>query len=382
MTTFAIIVAAGSGKRFTSDIPKQYCKLSNGKTVLQTCIEKFVHHDHIDNVLVVISSNHKDLYSDSIKDIESKKLLPYVLGGKERYDSVHLALASLQNSKPDIVLVHDAVRPFVSEKLIDRVIVSVKNKGNAIPYIDIDSSVKMIDNNKMVNFDRDKLVAVQTPQGFLYDELVSVYTDLDHTITDESAIFVRNNKKVFLIDGEYSNRKITFKEDIKASTQRKHRIGIGYDVHRFEDIEEDYCYVAIGGVKIKHKKKIVAHSDGDVVIHALIDAILGALSLGDIGEIFPDTDQQYKDRDSKFFLQYIYDTFMANNNILINNVDVIIICEEPKISPHKSEIKKVIASILNIDTSVVSIKATNEDKLGFVGRKQGIKADAIISLQI
>lgn len=372
----ALIVAAGVGSRCNTLIPKQYVKLES-EPVLFHVIKKFLANQHIDQIRVVINKNHEGFYQSVVSSIESDRLLSPVYGGKSRQDSVRLGLESLQT---DYVMIHDACRPFVSHALIQDLIEFMSNSNEftgIVPAIEVEDTVSLVNNSAIEStIFRTKLRAIQTPQIFNFAELLRCHQSTTESFTDDSSLVNSYNKQVAVIQGEKSNFKLTTKEDIRMES--KYRVGTGYDIHRFKNSEK--CSIKICGIEVEHGMAVNAHSDGDVAIHAIVDAILGALGCGDIGEHFPCDDSQWKNCDSSHFLNFAY-AKAKKKGYSVFNLDVTIVCEKPKISPYKTEMKKCLATILKIDDELVNIKATTAERLGSIGRREGIAAYATVLMR-
>ncbi|WFW29956.1 MAG: 2-C-methyl-D-erythritol 2,4-cyclodiphosphate synthase [Wolbachia endosymbiont of Menacanthus eurysternus] len=390
----ALIAAAGIGSRFNNNaFPKQYIKLA-GKPVLFYTIKKLLINQYIDCIRVIINKNHENFYKSVLntlwitkKNIDNKLLNP-VYGGKSRQNSIKLGLESLQKINPDFVIIHDGCRPFVSNALINNLInkigVNFQYTG-VIPIIEIEDTILLLNDNNSIKsiISRKKLKAIQTPQIFNFKELLLCHQS-NKEFTDDSSLMIENKKCISTIRGEKSNFKLTTKEDISMTKilfeEPKYRVGTGYDIHKFIKIQNNVeNFIRICGVKIKHNMAIEAHSDGDVAIHAIVDAILGALGYGDIGEHFPSNLSKWKNQDSFYFLNF------ANNKAKkegyrVSNLDVTIICEKPKISPYKTKMEESISKTLEIDSKFVNIKATTVKKIGPIGRNEGIAAYASILL--
>jgi len=365
MKNLALIVAAGKGARMGSDMPKQYLPL-DGKPLLLHSIEAFLSHPEIDAVCVVIAEGDS-LYPD----LKHDKLLPPVTGGAERQDSVRLGLESIKDLKLKNVLIHDAARPYVSAELISRIIEALDEHDSAIPVISVKDSVRV----KGEAVDRDEVFAVQTPQGFHYKRIADAHQRVKDRFTDDAQVADAAGIRLFFVEGEEANKKITTPSDLAPRPFTLH-VGQGFDVHAFET----GTHVTICGIKIPHSNGLAGHSDADVGLHALTDAILGAIGEGDIGEHFPPTDMEWKDADSAKFVRHAVKHVMQKK-AEISNVDITIICEAPKITPHKSAMRTRVAEILKISEDCVNIKATTTEKLGFTGRKEGIAAQAVATVK-
>lgn len=362
----ALIVAGGSGTRFDNLKPKQY-----NNSILRNTILAFKRNSRITDIQVVIREEDKELYIEETKNLE---LLPVAIGGATRGESVRNGLNQIYTISPDFVLVHDANRPYLTSKLIDAVVDelnSYKNHG-VIPVFPIVETVKRVNKDKIENIDRSNLFTMQTPQGFYFKQLHEHYNFAKEYFTDESSFDI----PIKYIQGEKDNIKITFIEDLKMD----YFTGIGFDAHKFSDNKADDNFIILGGVKIPYKYRIEAHSDGDVLIHSIVDAFLGAMGEADIGKHFPPSDMKWKNANSRIFLEYCNELLKEKNG-QINNIDVTIICEEPKISKYREEIRNNIAAILNIEPNRINIKGTTTEKMGFTGRGEGIAVQSVVSLK-
>ncbi|MDR2548377.1 MAG: bifunctional 2-C-methyl-D-erythritol 4-phosphate cytidylyltransferase/2-C-methyl-D-erythritol 2,4-cyclodiphosphate synthase [Rickettsiales bacterium] len=385
----ALIVAAGVGNRCSDAIPKQYMKLA-GKPVLFHTTKKLLTNQYIDYVRVVINKDHEGFYEPVsatwMTEGVGAKLLSPIYGGESRQNSVKLGLESLQKINPDFVVIHDACRPFISNTLMDNLAQSMIDGQHAgvVPAIEVEDTMSLANDNFIEStISREKLRAIQTPQIFNFKELLSCHQS-SKEFTDDSSLMVEHKKHVAIIKGEKSNFKLTTKEDINMAKllleEPKYRVGTGYDIHKFVKAQNKAeNFIKICGVEIEHNMAIEAHSDGDVVIHAVVDAILGALGCGDIGEHFPPSSAEWKDCDSSCFLSFAT-TKAKEKGYRVSNLDITIVCEEPKISPYKAEMKRSISRTLEIDSEFVNIKATTAEKLGSIGRNEGIAAHASILL--
>jgi len=369
MTITAIIVAAGKGLRAGDGPPKQYRTLS-GVPVLRRSVEVFQAHPGISKVIVVINPDHADFYEKAVGDLE---LPSPVAGGRTRQESVLNGLTSLEGDAPGIVLIHDAARAFVSLGLIERVIDEVSNSGGgAIPSLPVcDTLKKGKDGIVEKTISRNGLFTVQTPQGFPYPEILNAHKKaVGKELTDDAAVAEAAGMKVALVAGAKENIKLTNPEDF-AGHCHDVRTGSGFDVHAFEDGD----HVILCGVKIPHEKGLRGHSDADAGLHALTDAILGAIGEGDIGDHFPPSDDKWKDAPSDLFLRHAA-SLVEKAGGTITNVDVTLICEAPKIAPHRAAMQNRVAEILGLEVARVSIKATTTEQLGFTGRGEGLAAQA------
>ncbi len=375
----AIILAGGIGDRIKAGIPKQYIELS-GKTILRRSVEAFQHHPGVDMVQVVINPEYRDLYEKSVNGME---LPEPVTGGAARQDSVRLGLEGIGRYNPDFVLIHDAARAFIDPDTISRVIEALGEHRAVLPVIPVVNTTKQLQyDGKVRTIDRQTLRIAQTPQGYKYNYILGVHQrNKDGSFTDDSSIVEGDGGEVFLVKGDYNNVKVTTSADLEwakymTSERKETRAGIGYDVHAFEAGD----VVRICGVDIPHDRSLRGHSDADVGIHAIVDAILGALGEGDIGRHFPADDDKWKNADSSVFLDYCKRLLLEKSSAIVN-IDIIIICEEPKIEPHKGAMAGRIAEILEIDTGRVNVKATTNEKLGSLGRGEGIATQAIVTVE-
>ena len=388
----ALLVAAGRGLRAGLDIPKQYLDLA-GETMLTRSIRALAADKRVKQILCVIHPDDRARYDEAIEPLPSEiktRLVAPTFGGATRQDSGKAGLEALAVSDhpPDIILVHDAARPFASEALIARSIESAYLKGAAIPGISVIDTIKKTDLSGIITSTppRRDLRAVQTPQAFKFDILLKAHRSAlsakDIEFTDDASIAEWAGHKVHIFEGEPENIKVTTPEDVSEARQRLSgprdvRTGIGYDVHAFEDGDR----VILGGVPIPFTKKLKGHSDADVGLHALTDAIFGALAEGDIGSHFPPSDGQWKNADSALFLRHAVDRVKARGGV-IKHLDLTLICEAPKIGPHRDAIRARIAELCGVKISRVGVKATTTEQLGFTGRGEGIAAQAIATIEL
>jgi len=380
--TIALIVSAGRGHRVGGETPKQYLQVGN-KSILFQSISAFLEHEEVDAVRVVIHPDDEELYRRSVEGLD---LLPAVYGGVERQDSVRLGLESLENMAPRRVLIHDAARPLVSSELIHTILAEVGPQQGSIPGLAVTDTVKSVGPDGIVTgtLDRNLIWAVQTPQGFLFDDILAAHRSASgQVLTDDAAVAEAFGLKVKIVDGEQRNFKVTHPEDVSKLIQHGDsimsgiRVGSGFDVHRFGDGE----FVTLCGVEIPFPKKLLGHSDADVGYHALTDALLGAAGKDDIGTYFPPSDEKWKDAPSDIFLKHAGDLVTSIGG-QIENVDLTIICEAPRVGPHREEMRKNISSCLAIDPARVNIKGKTTEKLGFLGREEGIAAQAMATISL
>jgi 2-C-methyl-D-erythritol 4-phosphate cytidylyltransferase / 2-C-methyl-D-erythritol 2,4-cyclodiphosphate synthase len=385
-TVGAVIVAAGRGERAGADIPKQYRAMA-GEPMIRAALRAFLTHPRIDFVQPVINPNDKDAYAEAIAGL--KDPLPPVSGGATRQASVRAGLEALTSRRPTLVLIHDAARPFVSPALIDRAIGAGRTCGAAVPGIALADTVKSIDETATVieTLDRSRLRMVQTPQAFAFNLIVEAHRRAAaaqrDSFTDDAALAEWAGQRVSVFEGEADNVKITTKDDFirgemtRFATISDVRTGNGFDVHAFAEGN----HVMLGGIRIPHSHGVTGHSDADVALHALVDAILGALAEGDIGAHFPPSDPQWKGAASDRFLAFACERVRKRGGI-ISHLDVTVVCEAPRISPHRDAMRARIAAIANLAVDRVAVKATTSEKLGFAGRGEGIFAMATATIRL
>ena len=375
----AIIVAAGVGQRLNSKIPKQYHKIRENE-VIRLSVMKFLFHPGIDKVLVVINKHHTLLAK---KALDGLKILPLVYGGETRQDSVLKGLKAIKSIKPKKVLVHDAARPNVSDKTITLVLKNIKSRTAVVPAISINDSIISTKMNSIALYnDKNLYKLIQTPQGFVFNNLYEIHlSNKKFAVGDDSQLFNQYPNKIKLVNGDPANIKITKKEDLKNISKIMNEYievsALGFDVHKFSSNPSKN--IKLGGININFSKKLEGHSDADVVLHALVDSMLGTISKGDIGTIFSNKDKKWKNADSKIFVKYAL-SILNDLKCIIRHVDITIICEEPKITPHASKMKRTISKLLNISNNSVSIKSTTSEGLGFTGRKEGIAAKCLTTV--
>jgi 2-C-methyl-D-erythritol 4-phosphate cytidylyltransferase / 2-C-methyl-D-erythritol 2,4-cyclodiphosphate synthase len=383
--TAAILVAAGRGLRAGAGGPKQY-RTIGGKTVIFRAMEPFCIHPLVFAVQPVLNPDDTAVFNEAARGLRHQ---PPTAGGATRQASVHAGLEALAPQEPDIVLIHDAARPFVSQALISRAIDAASRTGAAIPVIPVTDTVKLVDagGNIEATPERARLRVAQTPQAFRFGVILDAHRratrDGRSEFTDDAAIAEWAGLTVATFEGDAANMKLTTPEDFVreearlASLLGDIRTGTGYDVHAFGAGD----HVMICGVRVPHTKGFLAHSDGDVGLHALVDAILGALADGDIGSHFPPSDPQWKGASSDRFLKYAADRVTARGG-RIANLEVTLICERPKIGPLRDTMRARIAEIAGVDVSRVAVKATTSERLGFTGREEGIAATASATIRL
>lgn len=377
----ALIVAAGTGSRFGGSLPKQYHELG-GEAILRRSVMAFLNHPHINNVRVVINPDHRAMYDEAVGDLG---LAEPITGGASRQESVHLGLEALfKDGKPDLVMIHDAARPLIDAATITDVRRALNEAKGAIAAKPLVDTLKRGDDAVITTtIDRANLWQAHTPQAFHFDEiLVAHRAAAGAQLTDDAAVAEKAGMTVTLVPSNPDNMKITNPDDLdRAARLLGHnygdiRTGMGFDVHRLIPGKQ----IIICGVSIPHDFMAEGHSDADVGLHALVDAILGAISAGDIGSHFPPSDPQWKGKDSAHFVRHVVGMVSERGGI-IANADITMMCEAPKIGPHREAMIKRVAELLEIAPSRVSIKATTTERLGFTGRGEGIAAQAIATVR-
>ena len=383
--TAAILVAAGRGLRAGGGGPKQY-RAIGGQTVIFRAMAPFSNHPGVTHVQPVLHLDDAAMFSAAVKGLRHE---PPAEGGATRQQSVCAGLEALAAHVPDIVLIHDAARPFVSGEVISRAIEAAARTGAAIPVVPVTDTVKLVDASGDVEAtpERARLRIAQTPQAFRFDVILDAHRRAAREgradFTDDAALAEWAGLTVATFEGDVANMKMTTPEDFVreearlASQLGDIRTGTGYDVHAFGAGD----HVMICGIKVPHSKGFLAHSDGDVGLHALVDAILGALADGDIGSHFPPSDPQWKGASSDRFLKYAIDRVTARGG-RIANLEVTMICERPKIGPLRDTMRARIAEISGVDVSRVAVKATTSERLGFTGREEGIAATASATIRL
>jgi 2-C-methyl-D-erythritol 4-phosphate cytidylyltransferase/2-C-methyl-D-erythritol 2,4-cyclodiphosphate synthase len=383
--TAAILVAAGRGLRAGSGGPKQYREIG-GQTVIFRAMEAFCRHPDVFAVQPVVNPDDAVIFNAAVAGLRHQ---PPTNGGATRQASVHAGLEALAAEKPDIVLIHDAARPFVTPAVISRAIDAAGRTGAAVPAIPVTDTIKQVSDTGDVEAtpERARLRIAQTPQAFRFDVILDAHRraarDGRSDFTDDAALAEWAGLTVATFEGDPANMKLTTPEDFIREEARLAaqlgdiRTGTGYDVHAFGDGD----HLMLCGVRVPHTKGFLAHSDGDVGLHALVDAILGALADGDIGSHFPPSDPQWKGAASDKFLKYAIDRVTARGG-RIANLEVTMICERPKIGPLRDTMRARIAEITGLNISRVAVKATTSERLGFTGREEGIAATASATIRL
>ena len=367
----AVVTAAGSGRRMGTPLPKQFLKIG-GKTVLEKAVEPFEASEHVDEIIVVGSSEFLELCTGLCRQFS--KFSRAVAGGKERQDSVRNALNLVEDG---YVLIHDGARPYVDMEAIMRVLEAAAGTGAAVAAVPVKDTVRQTrggDNTDSITLPRDRLYSVQTPQGFdvaLIREAYAAAEGEGFLGTDDGGLAERAGHPVTIVEGSYRNIKITTQEDLPMET----RIGTGFDVHRLTEGRK----LILCGTEIPFEKGLLGHSDADVAVHALMDAMLGAAAMGDIGRHFPDTDDAYKGISSMILLQKVRE-LIEQEGFRLGNADITIMAQRPKLSPYIEKMRTNIAAVLGMDAGSINVKATTTEKLGFVGRQEGIAAEAVCTI--
>ena len=383
-----ILLAGGTGRRINKKISKQMV-MYNNLTILEINIINF--RKNLKNIPIQIVSNNKD-FRDVIDICNKYNLLSPVLGGDERHKSTYNALKLIEYINPKYVLIHDVARPIISSEVIKKLVSYSKQEIFCVaPVLKINDSVRRISKNTIKSsISKNDKVLVQTPQLCNYKILKNTLKNTNKIFEDETSLFLHNSMQVIAIEGDPLSLKITYEKDLnllephltKNSNNYITKIGNGFDIHRFDNSSiSENNFIILGGIKIKASKKLIGHSDADVLLHAITDSILGVINKGDIGSIFPPTNDEWKNADSSIFLKHASKLLKSEKGI-INNIDAIIVCEKPKIIDYSKEMKKNIAKILNINEQKISIKGKTSESIGFIGRQEGIAAMVSTAIQI
>ncbi|SDA11835.1 bifunctional 2-C-methyl-D-erythritol 4-phosphate cytidylyltransferase/2-C-methyl-D-erythritol 2,4-cyclodiphosphate synthase [Sphingomonas sp. NFR15] len=372
--TVAIIVAAGQGLRSGSALPKQFAPLA-GKPMLVHSYAALAAHPGIDAVLVVIGAGQETMLAETLGDAR------FIIGGATRRESVRNGLEAFADEAPDRVLIHDAARPFLPATVIDRLIAALDAEAGALPALPVTDTLVREDGTPV---SRDRLHRVQTPQAFRFAEVLAAHRawPAGEDATDDAQMVARSGHIVSIVQGDSMLEKITHPADFAAAEARhaatlRVRTALGYDVHRLVEGEELW----LGGLLIPHDKGLSGHSDADVALHAITDALLGTIADGDIGMHFPPSDPQWRGANSAQFLQHAAALIAAQGGI-IDFIDLTVICEAPKIGPHRAGMRARIAELLRLEPGQISVKATTTERLGFTGRGEGIAAQAVATIRI
>ncbi|MEC3911291.1 bifunctional 2-C-methyl-D-erythritol 4-phosphate cytidylyltransferase/2-C-methyl-D-erythritol 2,4-cyclodiphosphate synthase [Sphingobium sp. CR2-8] len=377
----ALIVAAGQGSRAGGEVPKQF-RMVGGKAVLAHAYDALAAHGGIDAIHIVLGEGQDATARGLLGDREAG----FVTGAESRRGSVRAGLEAIAAAGgADVVLIHDAARPFLPAAVIDRLLAALQDAPGAIPALPVaDTLVRGKGGVMGDGVDRADLYRVQTPQAFRFDAIWAAHRawDIARDATDDAQILKAWGHDVILVQGDERLEKLTYPQDFARAeaglaTPRTTRVGMGYDVHRLAPDEELW----LGGILVPHDRGLAGHSDADVALHAIVDAMLGALAEGDIGSHFPPSDPQWRGAASDQFLAYARDRVAARAGV-IDHIDLTIICEAPKIGPHRDAMRARIAEILAVPIDRVSVKATTTERLGFAGRREGIAAQAVATLSL
>lgn len=391
--TVVLVVAAGRGSRSGADRPKQYCPLG-GKPLVRWSLERFLSHEAISAVRVVIHADDEAAYREATGALASEpKLGTPIKGGATRQESVRLGLEAIAaEGGARRVLIHDAARPFVTHALIDRLLAALANHAGATPALPVVDTLCREGAGAAAlpvqgdSVPRDGLWRVQTPQAFRFEPLLAAHRAAqaqgNDSFTDDTGVLRASGATVALVQGIETNIKVTLPQDWQRAgeilmSMSSIRTGFGYDVHRFA--EGDHVWLC--GIKVPHTQTLAGHSDADVGLHALTDALLGAIAEGDIGQHFPPSDPQWKGAPSWKFLDHARALVEARGGV-IEHVDVTLVCERPKVGPHRPAMTARIAEILRLTQARVSVKATTTERLGFTGREEGIAAQAVATVRL
>ena len=374
MSLFLIILAAGNSKRLESSIPKPFVRVNN-KTLLEYSLENFQKFNEIKKTIIVYNKKHNKY----IKEINGNKIIK-IRGGKTRQESTFLALKKIKSMKCNKVLIHDAARPNTSKKIIGNIISRLLNNNAVIPIVKVTDATKRLEKNIIFkNIERKTLCFAQTPQGFNYRKIYLKHLENSNaSFDDDASLFTADSEKVFTINGSKKNLKITDEEDLnifRSFKKGKMFVGVGFDIHRLVKKRKLY----LGGIKIPFYLGLDGHSDADPVMHALIDAILGACRLGDIGKLFSDKNKKYKNIRSAILLEKVI-KLIKSKNFFINNIDINIITQKPKIKKYSKKMIKAISKICEININKINIKGKTTEKLGLIGKGKAIAAEAIVSI--
>ena len=386
MKVHVLVVAAGRGLRFGGPTPKQWLDCA-GAPLLSHTLDALAAAPGLAGLCVVIHPDDRPLYEAALarSPAAAPLALPPALGGETRQASVRNGLEALAPHAPDIVLIHDGARPFVSAALVARAIAAAERYGAAVPATDVTDTIKQIEGDRIVaSPDRASLRAVQTPQAFRFDLILSAHRAAARAdMTDDAAVAEAAGHATHVFEGDPANFKVTTMSDLKAASERLGpaltdvRVGQGFDVHAFTEGDA----VWLGGVRIPHDRKLEGHSDADVVLHALCDAIYGALGDGDIGHHFPPSEEKWRGAPSSIFLEHAAGRVRARGG-KIAHLDVNLVCEAPRVGPHREAMRARIAEIAGITIDRVGVKATTAEKLGFVGRREGVACMALATVRL
>lgn len=379
MSNAALIVAAGKGDRLGHDMPKQYLDLG-GKAMLAHSVDIFLAHPAISTVFVVIAAGQEEMAKSALHE---RKIDGVVTGGLERHDSVRIGLKALRGKGVTKVLIHDAARPFLPHDLIDRLLSALDDTDGAVPALPVVDTLAYGKGVLGDVVDRNQLLRIQTPQAFRFDAIMTSHDLWNAGVATDDAQIARNaGYAVSVVAGDPALEKITHAADLSRANSsiaanRSFRTGQGFDVHRLQSGKDLW----LCGLKLESTVGLAGHSDADVALHALVDALLGAIGEGDIGAHFPPGDAQWKGAPSHVFVTHACQ-LVDKRGAQIENVDLTIICEEPKIGPHREAMRSRLAELLHLEIDRISVKATTTEGLGLTGRREGIAAQAIATVRI
>ncbi len=386
MKVYVLVAAAGRGQRFGGPTPKQWMECA-GAPLLSHTLDALAAAPDLAGLCVVIHPDDSPLYEAALgrSPAAAALALPPAFGGATRQASVRNGLEALAPHAPDIVLIHDGARPFVSPALVARAIAAAQRYGAAVPATEVTDTIKSVEGDRIVaSPDRAGLRAVQTPQAFRFDLILAAHRAAPRAdMTDDAAVSEAAGHATHVFEGDAGNFKVTTMSDLKAAGERLSpsltdvRVGQGFDVHAFAEGDA----VWLGGVRIPHDRKLEGHSDADVVLHALCDAIYGALGDGDIGQHFPPSEAKWRGAPSSLFLAHAVERVRSRGGG-IAHLDVNLVCEAPRIGPHRDAMRARIAEIAGITIDRVGVKATTAEKLGFVGRREGIACMALATVRL
>jgi len=379
----AVIVASGRGQRFGSALPKQYTPLG-GTPLLRHTLQRFAQHPRITGVRTVIHADDRERYEQAAAGLD---LMPPVIGGATRQDSGRLGLESLADGPPELVLIHDGARPLVAPDVITRVIEALDGHEGALPVLPVSDTLKRVDGDRVrETVARQGLFRAQTPQGFAFLPLLSAHRRFEgEAMTDDAALAEAAGLSVAVVAGDEENIKVTAKEDLRRAESKLlgelwPRTGMGFDVHRLEAVDaEDHAGLVLMGLTLPEPYRMIGHSDADVGLHAITDALFGTLGTGDIGSHFPPSQSEWKGADSAIFLTHAVDQIEQAGGIILH-IDATLICERPKIGPYRDAMVERLSGLLRLKSQRVSVKATTTERLGFAGRGEGIAAQAVATV--
>ena len=374
MSLFLILLAAGDSKRLISNTPKPF-HVVNNKTLLEHSVNAFKNFHEIKKTVIVYNKKHKKY----LRKLDLQKTIK-IIGGKTRQESTFKALKKIKKMNCKKVLIHDSARPSPPKSLVNKIIYNLKKNHAVVPIIKINDATKRVKKNMIFkNINRNSLRFSQTPQGFTYKKIYKKhYKNIGQSFDDDSALFTKDGEKIFTLSGSKKNLKITDKEDLKifiSLKKTKIYYGTGFDIHRFIKGKKLF----LGGIKIPFPLGLKGHSDADPVLHALIDSLLGACRLGDIGKLFSNKNKKYKNIRSTILLERVIE-LIKSKNFSINNIDINVITEKPKIKKYSKKIINVISKLCEINPNQVNIKGKTTEKLGLIGKEKALASEVIVSV--